>query len=422
MNDELAGAVLCPMPRHASRGYAWVYIQRLCAHLADAAAARGRRTYVAYPRLDGPPAVLAGSAAVPVQANFYRRGAQAVAAQCRFLREHDVRTLYLSDVDTFDVRYAAWRAAGVQRIVAHSHGSGFAPPARGWRRALKQLRAQAGWALPDVVVTVSDYVAARERAAALTPPHRLRRVWNAVPLPDERQATEDRVAVRAALGIAPEATVIAMTSRAAHEKGVGDLIRAVDRVVAEAPERDVHLVFVGGGSDLDEFRALAASLPSRERLHLVGPQPSSAPYLAAADIVAAPSVYQEALGLAVLEGLTFALPVVGTTVGGIPEVVRDGQEGLLVPPSDPAVLAAALLRLVRDPAWAAELGRAGRQRAAEHFDPARMLATLSEIVLGADPPGPDPRRAGAANGDQSANSGWRAAQSSMAARGQSTSP
>jgi glycosyltransferase involved in cell wall biosynthesis len=77
------------------------------------------------------------------------------------------------------------------------------------------------------------------------------------------------------------------------------------------------------------------------------------------------------------------VPVVTTGVSGIPELVRDGENGLLVPPDDPAALAAALARLHRDPALAAELGRRGRETVRERFDGDALTAPLAALFAGA---------------------------------------
>jgi glycosyltransferase involved in cell wall biosynthesis len=356
----------------------------LCGDIAAAAAAQGRLTYVAYPRLAGPRPELAGGPARLVEVDFDARSPGALRAQCAFIRAHGIRTLYLSDVPTFDPRYAVWRTAGVRYVVVHLHSSGGgAPAARGWRRALKRMRARLAWGRADRLVTVSDFVAERERAVALTPPEIITRIWNAVPIADPLRVRADREVVRRELGIGPSAVVVAMVARASYEKGVAELFRAVDAVSARVGDPDVHLVFAGGGVDFDALRELVHSLPARHRIHMVGPQPSSGPYFAAADIGAAPSTCDDALNLSVLEAMAQARPVVGTRIGGIPEVIRDGVDGLLVAPADVAALARAIETLVRDPARVERMGRAARARVAAEFDPARMRAALTSIVLGA---------------------------------------
>ena len=87
----------------------------------------------------------------------------------------------------------------------------------------------------------------------------------------------------------------------------------------------------------------------------------------------------EGLGTSILDAMACAKPVIGTRTGGIPEAVRDGDTGLLVPPQDEAALAGAIVKLLKDPALAARLGASGRQRAAEYFSVERMVSETLDV-------------------------------------------
>jgi glycosyltransferase involved in cell wall biosynthesis len=87
----------------------------------------------------------------------------------------------------------------------------------------------------------------------------------------------------------------------------------------------------------------------------------------------------EGLGLILLEAMAAALPVVATAVGGVPEVVLDGETGGLVPPGDPAALARAIAGLLRVPERARRLGAAGRERVARLFTVERMVGQISAL-------------------------------------------
>jgi glycosyltransferase involved in cell wall biosynthesis len=87
----------------------------------------------------------------------------------------------------------------------------------------------------------------------------------------------------------------------------------------------------------------------------------------------------EGLGSAVLEAMACARPVIGTRAGGIPEMVVDGETGLLVPPHDDAALAAAMVSLLRDPARAAALGAAGRRRVEREFSVEKMVEATVRV-------------------------------------------
>ena len=113
-------------------------------------------------------------------------------------------------------------------------------------------------------------------------------------------------------------------------------------------------------------------------VHFTGQRADVARLLGALDIFVLPSL-REALPIAVMEAMAMGLPVVATRVGGIPEVVEDGMTGCLVPPGDEAALAAALGRLVADPALAARLGAAGRARVQAQFTVEQMVRRVEHL-------------------------------------------
>ena len=108
------------------------------------------------------------------------------------------------------------------------------------------------------------------------------------------------------------------------------------------------------------------------------PKPSVIQILSHATVFACPSLY-EPLGIVNLEAMACGTAVVGSCVGGIPEVVADGRTGLLVPPGDPVRLAEALAVLTADPARAAAMGQLGRQRAIEEFSWASIAAQTAAL-------------------------------------------
>ena len=89
---------------------------------------------------------------------------------------------------------------------------------------------------------------------------------------------------------------------------------------------------------------------------------------------------REAFGLAFVEAMAFGLPVVGSRIEAMPEIVVDGETGLLVPPRDPAALAGALSALLADPARARRMGEAGRARVAERFGWDRAIGRMLDVL------------------------------------------
>jgi glycosyltransferase involved in cell wall biosynthesis len=181
-----------------------------------------------------------------------------------------------------------------------------------------------------------------------------------------------RDAVRAELGIGPDEVVAGTIANFRAQKDYPNLLEAA-RLLAKRGSR-VRVVAVGQGQLEDETRALHARLGLDDRVLLLGRRDDAVRVLAACDLFTLASS-NEGLPVAVMEAFALGLPVVATSVGGVPEAVRDGVEGLLVPPREPKALADAIDELARDPARRASMGAAARERA-ERFD---IHTTVREI-------------------------------------------
>jgi L-malate glycosyltransferase len=144
----------------------------------------------------------------------------------------------------------------------------------------------------------------------------------------------------------------------------------------------VRVLLVGDGAERAHLDALARSLGVSGRLRMTGKTADVTAYLAAADVAAVPS-RNEGMGRVIVEAMALGLPVVATAVGGIPDVVTDGECGRLVEPESPDALAAALIELGRDPGLRRKLGEAAEQRA-EAFSTSvaseKLLAVYAALV------------------------------------------
>lgn len=160
-----------------------------------------------------------------------------------------------------------------------------------------------------------------------------------------------------------EKIVINVAHLAGH-KGQHYLIRSIPLVLAKIPT--ARFFIVGGGELMDELQALAASLRLKQELIFTGFRRDVGGFYQIADLFVMSSV-QEGLGTAVLDALSLGKPVVATQSGGIPEIIKNGNSGLLVPPADPKALSEAIVRMLTDHELAARVSRAGKSVVKQKF-------------------------------------------------------
>ncbi|HWQ56626.1 MAG TPA: glycosyltransferase family 4 protein [Bryobacteraceae bacterium] len=347
--------------------------------MADRLAPSGIHTYVAYPEIASPPRPLSGSVAEPVTLSVTPARGPALEPVLRFIRENDIEVLYLTDFPTWSWAYPAMRHAGVRRIVVHDHVSGEFERPHGVKRLLKTLLMRSPSLVADQVIAVSDFVATRQREVGCFPDRRLVRIWNGL----TPTASNPDCAGRAhsQFGIDPCRPLVMSTCRAAKYKGVHHLLRAFDSLLAgwRDPVLPV-LVYAGDGPDMEYFRQLHQSLPSRDHMILAGYRSDARELVASADVCVIPSLWAEACPLAVLEPMMAERPIVASAVGGIPELVLDSETGLLVPPGDEPALARAIARLITNQDLARQLAAAARRRAVESFSFNAQIDALVAVM------------------------------------------
>ena len=170
--------------------------------------------------------------------------------------------------------------------------------------------------------------------------------------------------VRQELGLAADRAVIVTAARLAREKGHRYLLAAMPAIHDRFP--DVCLLIAGDGPLRGDLERLVETIGLVQSVRFLGWRHDMPGVLAAADLVVLPSLW-EPFGLVLLEAMALRKPVVGSAVGGIPEVVVDGETGYLVPPADHAALSAKVVQLLSSPEARNAMGRAGRQRVEKHF-------------------------------------------------------
>ncbi|HKQ63164.1 MAG TPA: glycosyltransferase, partial [Candidatus Polarisedimenticolaceae bacterium] len=189
--------------------------------------------------------------------------------------------------------------------------------------------------------------------------------------------------LRRQLGVAPAAPLVVVISRLSRyhgieSKGIDYFLAAAVRVAAEYD--DARFLIVGDGVSRRELESTARRLGLGERVIFTGARLDVPQILSEATISVLPTL-TEALSNSLLEATAAGVPVVATQVGGNPEVVADGETGLLVPAEDAAGLAQAILRLLARPELRERFGAAGRQRAERLFSVTRMVRATEKLYL-----------------------------------------
>ena len=258
-------------------------------------------------------------------------------------------------------------------MVSTVHSSRFRSPAD--RELLERITPKINRLIAVSDAIVEKLVAEGRDTTAIS------RIYNGVDLERFDEATGGE-AIRAELDIPADAPLAVVVGRLEPEKGHPTLIEAWPVVHHHFPS--AHLLVVGEGSERDRLEGLAAAHLRAEiccaSVHFLGRREDVPQILAAADVVVMPS-YREAQGLAIVEALAANRPVIASNVGGIPEMIRSGENGMLVPSQDPSALASAIALLFRDRALATRLAHAGHALVHEKFCVDDMLRDIEAIYL-----------------------------------------
>ena len=288
----------------------------------------------------------------------------------RLVRRHGVRLIHANSGAPVQWMLPVARTARIP-LLAHLHAA-YAARDR-LTLGLNQVTLAAGVSQPTVAGLLADGM----------PFGRVTVVPNGVDV--ARLGAGSATSLRADLGIPAGVPTVTAIGSLIQRKGFDILLHAAAELRRTGV--DARYLLVGDGPDRTALHALADTLGLRDIVHWLGERPDAGAILRDATTVAVSAARDEAFGLTLLEAGAFGRPVVATRVGGVAEVVIDGETGILVPPADPDRLAGALGYVLTTPADAARLGAAARDRVATHFTMNRVatdFAALYERLIAAD--------------------------------------
>jgi glycosyltransferase involved in cell wall biosynthesis len=269
---------------------------------------------------------------------------------------------------SLSARVAA-RGAGVASIVHTKHC--LDRPKTGWK---KTVAAAINNGLSSSMTAVSEAVA-QNLLDNGAPRHKVKLIYGGVDELKQLQETEIQ-RLRSSYGIAGEDILFGMVARLAAVKGHRYLIEAAELVAKE--RGDIKFILAGAGPLEEELKKLVADKGLEEKVIFTGFIKDVASIYNIIDVNMITS-NSEALCLALIEGMSLGRPMIGTDVGGVPELIKPGKTGLLVPLGQPKALAEAILALAQDKELREAMGRQARQLMLEKFSASKMAEEIGRL-------------------------------------------
>jgi glycosyltransferase involved in cell wall biosynthesis len=220
----------------------------------------------------------------------------------------------------------------------------------------------------DSVIAVSDAVKKEVVARHWFPEKRIATIYNAINV-DEYGKTKDGIALKNKIGIDPNHPIVGMVANIRKIKGHQYFIHAASIIHKRNPNVEFLVVgyeMIKGSNLTDELKQYAEQIGISQNLHFIGGRKDTRDVISLFDVAVLTSL-SEGFSNVILEYMASSKPVVATEVGGNPEIVVQGETGLLVPPADPDALASAILFILEDKEVALRFGMAGRKRVEERF-------------------------------------------------------
>jgi glycosyltransferase involved in cell wall biosynthesis len=229
----------------------------------------------------------------------------------------------------------------------------------------------------DAVIAISRHV---ERAliAGGVDQRTVRTIYSGVDSVTNGAGMLERTTVYRSVGLPDEAVLLGTVAHLFPRKGYDVMLKALPSIIRTLPA--VHYVIIGTGDGVYEqrLRELSADLGISDHVHFLGFQQDVKPFLRALSLYVHPA-RMEGFGIAVVEALAAGKAVVATKVGGLPEVVQEGETGLLVAPDDPQALSAAVLSLLRDDGRRRAMGERAVEWVHERFDLRASVTAMQQV-------------------------------------------
>lgn len=294
-----------------------------------------------------------------------------IAALARRLTQHHIQIIHTHGYYASTFGRMAAIIACIPVCFAHFHTTGFHLNRRNhW---IDRFLAFFSRKIICVSNTVSEFVVQTEKIS----PGRVETVYNGASCHEAAPSNDDRLKTRRRWKIGPDDLVFCSVATLKQNKGHFVLLDAFKSLSELRP--DCRLLLIGDGPLRDRLTTYAKNLMISERVIFAGSRRDVQAILLASDVAVLASLFKEGLGLSLIEAMCVRLPLIATRIGGIPEVVLHGVNGLLVAPGDRGQLFEALTRLADDTPLRRRMGESGRSIYLKQFTKEHMLARIEHL-------------------------------------------
>ncbi|NOT01700.1 MAG: glycosyltransferase family 4 protein [Phycisphaerales bacterium] len=277
-------------------------------------------------------------------------------------------------------RWAAHRA-GVPVIVHTIHGMSFNRTQRAATRWMYRVLERRAGRVTTAFISVADAMTRQAVEAGVGPPEKFTTIYSGMDTAAYEPSAERRRAIRDEWGVRDDEIVVGTVARLFRNKGYDEIVRAMPSAVGRCA--GLRFVWVGDGPDRDRYVEELRQMGFSDRVRLTGlVRPEGIPALVAGFDILLHASRWEGLPRALVQGLLMEVPGVAFDNDGAPEVIRDGETGVLAPFGDVRALSDGIVRLVGDSELRRRMGSAGRRLCLERFDAGAMVDSIDALYAG----------------------------------------
>ncbi len=358
-------------------GYAWNNIYQLFNEISRVMHERGVQVCMSFAKLEPPIDFVKNDFHVSAfEFDPHNITLESLFKIFKEVKRRNIKYVYFTDQKSYWWLYAVLRIAGVKRIIVHSRVSVSSPfsaePEKGFLKLVKSMLGRVNFIVPNKIYAVSHFVKQRLVYKNCLPEDRVVVILNGIDI--NKYKCEPNVHDRGKI-------VVFAGARATKYKGIATLIDAVRLLVQEYKLTNFLVRYAGDGPDIKNFKRKIEENRLEDHYIFVGELKDTSEYLCDSDIVVVPSVWGDACPSAVSEALAAGKPLITTYAGGIPEIIGDEGNAILIQPSDEKQLAEALAKLIKNKELRIVLGKNSRRRAEDALGQERYYReTIDQLI------------------------------------------